>query len=45
MKADRYSCRRGQPDAAMEDGDAPIFMNFRAYRAREITRAFVSRRF
>ncbi len=31
----------GQPDAAMEDGDALIFMNFRADRAREITRAFV----
>lgn len=32
----------GQADAAMEDGDALIFMNFRADRAREITRAFVS---
>lgn len=32
----------GQPDAAMEDGDALIFMNFRADRAREITRAFVN---
>lgn len=31
----------GQPDAAMEEGDALIFMNFRADRAREITRAFV----
>ncbi len=29
-------------DAAMEDGDALIFMNFRADRAREITRAFVN---
>ncbi|MGY5954817.1 2,3-bisphosphoglycerate-independent phosphoglycerate mutase [Kosakonia sp. BK9b] len=32
----------GQPDAAMQDGDALIFMNFRADRAREITRAFVN---
>ncbi len=29
-------------DAAMEDGDTLIFMNFRADRAREITRAFVN---
>ncbi|XTZ38260.1 2,3-bisphosphoglycerate-independent phosphoglycerate mutase [Salmonella enterica] len=35
----------GQPDAAMEDGDALIFMNFRADRARQITRAFVNRDF
>jgi 2,3-bisphosphoglycerate-independent phosphoglycerate mutase len=35
----------GQPDAAMNDGDALIFMNFRADRAREITRAFVNRDF
>ncbi|EGF4467762.1 2,3-bisphosphoglycerate-independent phosphoglycerate mutase, partial [Salmonella enterica] len=32
----------GQADAAMEDGDTLIFMNFRADRAREITRAFVN---
>ncbi len=32
----------GQADAAMEDGDALVFMNFRADRAREITRAFVN---
>lgn len=32
----------GQPDAAMENGDVLIFMNFRADRAREITRAFVN---
>lgn len=32
----------GQVDAAMEDGDTLIFMNFRADRAREITRAFVN---
>ena len=31
----------GEP-VAMEDGDAVIFMNFRADRAREITRAFVN---
>lgn len=31
--------------APMEDGDAVIFMNFRADRAREITRAFVNKDF
>ncbi|MCG8609587.1 MAG: 2,3-bisphosphoglycerate-independent phosphoglycerate mutase [Pseudomonadales bacterium] len=31
----------GQPDATINDGDAVIFMNFRADRARELTRAFV----
>ena len=31
----------GQDVAAMEDGDAVIFMNYRADRARQITRAFV----
>lgn len=31
----------GQPDAAIEDGDAVVFMNFRADRARQITRAFM----
>ncbi|ACR70943.1 2,3-bisphosphoglycerate-independent phosphoglycerate mutase [Edwardsiella ictaluri] len=31
-----------QADAAMQDGDALIFMNFRADRARQITRAFVN---
>jgi len=36
---------QGQPSAAMEDGDALIFMNFRADRAREITRAFVNKDF
>lgn len=30
----------GQPVAAMEDGDAVIFMNYRADRARQITRTF-----
>ncbi|WP_413112739.1 2,3-bisphosphoglycerate-independent phosphoglycerate mutase [Thaumasiovibrio sp. DFM-14] len=31
----------GQPSAAMEDGDAVIFMNYRADRARQITRTFM----
>ncbi|MCE0493499.1 2,3-bisphosphoglycerate-independent phosphoglycerate mutase [Vibrio salinus] len=31
----------GQDSSAMEDGDALIFMNYRADRAREITRTFV----
>ncbi|MEI9884449.1 2,3-bisphosphoglycerate-independent phosphoglycerate mutase [Atlantibacter hermannii] len=35
----------GQPETAMEDGDALIFMNFRADRARQITRAFVNANF
>ncbi|WP_339338205.1 2,3-bisphosphoglycerate-independent phosphoglycerate mutase [uncultured Oceanicoccus sp.] len=30
-----------QPSATINDGDSVIFMNFRADRAREITRAFV----
>ncbi|WP_445401924.1 2,3-bisphosphoglycerate-independent phosphoglycerate mutase [Zobellella sp. An-6] len=34
----------GEP-VAMQDGDAVIFMNFRADRAREITRAFVDEDF
>lgn len=32
----------GEADAAMTDGDALIFMNFRADRARQITRTFVN---
>ncbi|UZX68408.1 2,3-bisphosphoglycerate-independent phosphoglycerate mutase [Yersinia ruckeri] len=32
----------GEPDAAMNDGDALIFMNFRADRARQITRTFIN---
>jgi 2,3-bisphosphoglycerate-independent phosphoglycerate mutase len=32
----------GEADAALQDGDALIFMNFRADRARQITRAFVN---
>lgn len=35
----------GQQSAAIEDGDSVIFMNFRADRAREITRAFVDKNF
>jgi 2,3-bisphosphoglycerate-independent phosphoglycerate mutase len=35
----------GQDSAAIEDGDSVIFMNFRADRAREITRAFVDTNF
>ncbi|WP_145576528.1 2,3-bisphosphoglycerate-independent phosphoglycerate mutase [Yersinia mollaretii] len=35
----------GEADAAMNDGDALIFMNFRADRARQITRAFVNANF
>ncbi|MGO1297866.1 MAG: 2,3-bisphosphoglycerate-independent phosphoglycerate mutase [Vibrio sp.] len=31
----------GQDTSAMQDGDAVIFMNYRADRAREITRTFV----
>ncbi len=31
----------GQPAATIDDGDSVIFMNFRADRARELTRAFV----
>ncbi|WP_087023429.1 2,3-bisphosphoglycerate-independent phosphoglycerate mutase [Thaumasiovibrio subtropicus] len=32
----------GQPSAAIQDGDAVIFMNYRADRARQITRTFVT---
>lgn len=35
----------GQADAAIEDGDAVIFMNFRADRARELSKAFVDQSF
>lgn len=35
----------GEPSSAMEDGDALIFMNFRADRARQITRSFVNNDF
>ncbi|GKX50837.1 2,3-bisphosphoglycerate-independent phosphoglycerate mutase [Budvicia aquatica] len=32
----------GEPSAAMQDGDTLIFMNFRADRARQITRTFIN---
>lgn len=32
----------GEPSATMQDGDALIFMNFRADRARQITRTFIN---
>lgn len=32
----------GEADAAMQDGDALIFMNFRADRARQLTRTFIN---
>jgi len=35
----------GEPSAIMQDGDSLIFMNFRADRAREISRAFISKDF
>ncbi|MGB1271532.1 MAG: 2,3-bisphosphoglycerate-independent phosphoglycerate mutase [Endozoicomonas sp.] len=35
----------GDQPAALNDGDALVFMNFRADRAREITRAFVEKDF
>ncbi|QKJ89043.1 2,3-bisphosphoglycerate-independent phosphoglycerate mutase [Paramixta manurensis] len=35
----------GGNDAALQEGDALIFMNFRADRARQITRAFVNKDF
>lgn len=35
----------GQENAAIKDGDAIIFMNFRADRARELSRAFVDKEF
>jgi 2,3-bisphosphoglycerate-independent phosphoglycerate mutase len=36
---------QGQADGSIKDGDSVIFMNFRADRAREITRAFVDKEF
>ncbi|MDO6822695.1 2,3-bisphosphoglycerate-independent phosphoglycerate mutase [Marinobacter sp. 1_MG-2023] len=35
----------GEPEATINDGDAVLFMNFRADRAREMTRAFVDESF
>ncbi len=37
--------QEGEADAKISDGDSVIFMNFRADRAREITRAFVDKDF
>lgn len=36
---------KGQPIATINEGDSVIFFNFRADRAREITRAFVDEKF
>lgn len=36
---------KGQPIATIGDGDSVIFFNFRADRAREITRAFIEEEF
>jgi len=36
---------KGEPVAAINDGDSVIFFNFRADRAREITRAFTEENF
>ena len=44
VKATRVQAN-GEPDATINDGDAVIFMNFRADRAREMTRAFVDSNF
>jgi 2,3-bisphosphoglycerate-independent phosphoglycerate mutase len=38
-------CALGEQPVRMEDGDAVVFMNFRADRAREITRAFTDAAF
>ncbi len=35
----------GDPDGTINDGDTVLFMNFRADRAREMTRCFVSEEF
>lgn len=37
--------KAGEPSAAMQDGDVMIFMNFRADRARQITRTFINPEF
>ena len=36
---------KGEPAALMQDGDVAVFMNFRADRAREITRALTDKAF
>ncbi len=38
-------CGEGEAPATVDDGDAVLFLNFRADRAREITRAFVDKSF
>ena len=38
-------CGDGEPDARIVDGDCVLFMNFRADRARQLTRAFVDANF
>lgn len=35
----------GEPEGTINDGDSVIFMNFRADRAREMTRSFVEKQF
>lgn len=37
--------KAGEPSAAMQDGDVMVFMNFRADRARQITRTFINQGF
>ncbi|OEY65551.1 2,3-bisphosphoglycerate-independent phosphoglycerate mutase [Marinobacter sp. X15-166B] len=37
--------KAGDPDATINDGDTVIFMNYRADRAREMTRTFVDQAF
>ena len=37
--------KAGEPSAAMQDGDVMVFMNFRADRARQITRTFINQDF
>jgi len=41
----RVIVANGKPLATIDDGDAVIFFNFRADRARELTRAFTQREF
>jgi 2,3-bisphosphoglycerate-independent phosphoglycerate mutase len=38
-------CPEGETAATVQDGDAVLFMNFRADRARQLTRAFLERDF
>lgn len=41
----RVICHNGKPLGTVDDGDAILFFNFRADRAREITRAFTEKNF